>query len=137
MGLSGNACDGYTTLQQRNNNNKLDPCLNWSSDTLDEVNTVGLGLRKEAGQAGPAGNLIFAARPLGQQRDRRQLGQQPPQRTGRGADDVRRVLRSPRRAADRQHDTTELRLSGTCARQGPVPASGLRLPAHDLRRLDL
>ncbi len=43
--LSGNACDGYTTLQQRNNNNKLDPCLNWFTDMADRVHTVGVGLR--------------------------------------------------------------------------------------------
>ncbi len=47
VGLSGNSCDGYTTLQQRNNNNKLDPCLNWSADMLDKVNTVGFGLRAQ------------------------------------------------------------------------------------------
>jgi MtrB/PioB family decaheme-associated outer membrane protein len=41
IGLSGNGCDGYTTLQQRNNNNKLDPCLNWFTDRLDKVHSVG------------------------------------------------------------------------------------------------
>jgi hypothetical protein len=44
-GLSGNACDGYTTLLQRNNNNKLDPCLNWSADMADRVHTLGIGLK--------------------------------------------------------------------------------------------
>jgi hypothetical protein len=44
IGLSGNACDTYTTLQQRNNNNKLDPCLNWFTDRLDKVHTYGLGM---------------------------------------------------------------------------------------------
>jgi MtrB/PioB family decaheme-associated outer membrane protein len=43
--LSGNACDGYSTLQQRNNNNKVDPCLNWFTDMADHVHTVGFGLR--------------------------------------------------------------------------------------------
>ncbi len=43
--LSGNACDGYTTLQQRNNNNKLDPCLNWSTDMADRVHTFGVGVK--------------------------------------------------------------------------------------------
>jgi hypothetical protein len=47
--LSGNTCNTFTTLQQRNNNNKLDPCLNWSSDTLDKSHTVGfLVMRKVA-----------------------------------------------------------------------------------------
>jgi MtrB/PioB family decaheme-associated outer membrane protein len=43
--LSGNSgCDTYTTLQQRNNNNKVDPCLNWFTDMSDKVNTLGFGL---------------------------------------------------------------------------------------------
>jgi MtrB/PioB family decaheme-associated outer membrane protein len=44
VGLSGNSCDAYTTLQQRNNSNKLDPCLNWSADRLDKVHTMGGGM---------------------------------------------------------------------------------------------
>jgi MtrB/PioB family decaheme-associated outer membrane protein len=60
VGLSGNNCDSFTTMQQRNNNNKLDPCLNWSSDMLDKVNTVGLGLRKQAGSIDLTGNLTFS-----------------------------------------------------------------------------
>ena len=60
VGLAGNACDGYTTLQQRNNNNKLDPCLLWSSDTLDNVHTAGLGLRKKQDKLDLLGNLTFA-----------------------------------------------------------------------------
>jgi MtrB/PioB family decaheme-associated outer membrane protein len=48
-GLAGNSCDSYTTLQQRNNNNKLDPCLNWSTHMTDKVNTVGFGLTGKSG----------------------------------------------------------------------------------------
>jgi hypothetical protein len=44
IGLSGNSCDSYTTLLQRNNNNKLDPCLNWFVDRIDKVNSVGVTL---------------------------------------------------------------------------------------------
>jgi hypothetical protein len=44
VGLSGNSCDTYSTLQQRNNNNKLDPCLDWSTNRLDRVHTMGGGL---------------------------------------------------------------------------------------------
>jgi hypothetical protein len=44
VGLSGNTCDPYTTLQQRNNNNKLDPCLNWFTDRLDKTHSYGFGL---------------------------------------------------------------------------------------------
>jgi MtrB/PioB family decaheme-associated outer membrane protein len=60
VGLSGNACDGYTTLLQRNNNNKVDPCLNWSADMLDKVHTIGLGLRKKAGNLDLLGNVTFS-----------------------------------------------------------------------------
>jgi MtrB/PioB family decaheme-associated outer membrane protein len=58
VGLSGNSCDGYVTLQQRNNNNKLDPCLNWSANMVEKANTLGLGLRKQAGKLNVTGNLI-------------------------------------------------------------------------------
>jgi hypothetical protein len=44
VGLSGNSCDPYTTLLQRNNNNKIDPCLDWQSATRDDVHTVGFSL---------------------------------------------------------------------------------------------
>jgi MtrB/PioB family decaheme-associated outer membrane protein len=60
VGLSGNSCDGYTTLQQRNNNNKLDPCLDWSANMLDNVNTLGFGLRKQAGALELTGNLVVS-----------------------------------------------------------------------------
>lgn len=63
VGLSGNACDGYTTLQQRNNNNKVDPCLNWFTDMRDIVHTVGFSLLgKDVGSPNLelAGNLIVS-----------------------------------------------------------------------------
>src|SRR5207253_7503301 len=53
-------CDGYTTLQQRNNNNKIDPCLAWTSSTRDDVHTVGVGLRKKQGKLDLLGNVTFA-----------------------------------------------------------------------------
>ena len=55
VGLSGNSCDGYTTLQQRNNNNKLDPCLNWFADRLDKVNTVGVATGRQGRDGQAAG----------------------------------------------------------------------------------
>jgi MtrB/PioB family decaheme-associated outer membrane protein len=60
VGLSGNGCDGYTTLQQRNNNNKVDPCLDWSSAMLDKANTVGLGLRRKLALLDLTGDLVFS-----------------------------------------------------------------------------
>jgi MtrB/PioB family decaheme-associated outer membrane protein len=44
IGLSGNTCDSYTTLQQRNNYNKLDPCLNWFTNRVDKVNSAGASM---------------------------------------------------------------------------------------------
>jgi hypothetical protein len=44
VGLSGNTCDSYTTLLQRNNNNKIDPCLDWRSTMTDRVHTVGFSV---------------------------------------------------------------------------------------------
>jgi MtrB/PioB family decaheme-associated outer membrane protein len=61
VGLSGNSCDGYTTLLLRNNSNKLDPCLNWSANMLDAVNTVGLALKAKANDnLDLTGNLILS-----------------------------------------------------------------------------
>jgi hypothetical protein len=60
VGLSGNGCDGFTTLQQRNNNNKVDPCLNWSAAMLDKANTVGLGVTKKLSALDLTGNLVFS-----------------------------------------------------------------------------
>jgi MtrB/PioB family decaheme-associated outer membrane protein len=60
VGLSGNTCDPYLTLQQRNNNNKLDPCLNWSSDMLENTHTVGVALRKKLGNVNLTGSLTFS-----------------------------------------------------------------------------
>jgi MtrB/PioB family decaheme-associated outer membrane protein len=59
VGLSGNSCDGYTTLLQRNNNNKLDPCLNWSAAMLDKVNTLGFGVTKKAESLELTGTAIL------------------------------------------------------------------------------
>ena len=59
VGLSGNACDGYTTLLQRNNNNKLDPCLNWSADMLDTASTVGFGMKARASSLDLTGQVLL------------------------------------------------------------------------------
>jgi MtrB/PioB family decaheme-associated outer membrane protein len=59
VGLSGNVCNSYTTLQQRNNNNKIDPCTDWSSDTLDAANTVGVGVRDKVSKVGVTADLFF------------------------------------------------------------------------------
>ena len=62
VGLSGNSCDDYSTLQQRNNNNKLDPCLNWSANVLDRVNTAGVAVRGKSlsGKLDVTANLVFS-----------------------------------------------------------------------------
>ncbi len=59
-GLSGNACDSYTTLQQRNNNNKLDPCLPWSAAMTDAVHTAGIVLRKKIDRIDLNGHVIYS-----------------------------------------------------------------------------
>jgi hypothetical protein len=60
IGLSGNSCDAYTTLQQRNNNNKLDPCLPWSANMTDAVHTVGIALRRKIDRIDLNGHLIYS-----------------------------------------------------------------------------
>ena len=59
VGLAGNSCDSYTTLLQRNNNNKLDPCLDWSADRLDKATTFGFGVSEKAGKLNLTGNFIL------------------------------------------------------------------------------
>lgn len=58
--LSGNYCDSFTTLQQRNNNNKLDPCVNWSSNMLDTSNTFGFQLAKTSGKLTVSGDGFYS-----------------------------------------------------------------------------
>jgi hypothetical protein len=60
VGLSGNGCDGFTTLQQRNDNNKLDPCLNWSANMLDSANSVGFGLKERAGALDVTADFVMS-----------------------------------------------------------------------------
>jgi MtrB/PioB family decaheme-associated outer membrane protein len=61
VGLSGNSgCDTYTTLQQRNNNNKLDPCLDWSANMLGTTKTLGFGLTRKAGHLDLTSSVILA-----------------------------------------------------------------------------
>jgi hypothetical protein len=59
VGLSGNSCDTFTTLQQRNNNNKLDPCLDWSADMSDKAQTVGVGATRKTENLELIGNLAL------------------------------------------------------------------------------
>lgn len=58
--LSGNSCDGFTTLQQRNNNNKLDPCLGWSADLRDKVHTFGFSLARKTETLDLTSDLTFS-----------------------------------------------------------------------------
>ena len=47
IGRAGNTLvDGscFTTVQGRNNNGKIDPCLNWSADMHDRADTIGMSL---------------------------------------------------------------------------------------------
>jgi hypothetical protein len=58
--LSGNTCDTYTTLQERNNNNKIDPCLDWSADMRDLIHTVGFSLMKKTEKLALSADAISA-----------------------------------------------------------------------------
>lgn len=60
VGLSGNSCDTYSTLQQRNNNAKLDPCLTWSADMLDRATSMGLGFTKKVGRVDLTADYILS-----------------------------------------------------------------------------
>jgi MtrB/PioB family decaheme-associated outer membrane protein len=58
--LSGNSCDTYTTIQERNNNNKIDPCLDWSSNMHDRIHTVGFTLAKRTQKLDVSGDAVYA-----------------------------------------------------------------------------
>jgi len=62
--LAGSSsCNNYTTLLQRNLNNKIDPCLNWFSDMQNDVDVLGLSLAKNgllSGKLSLTGNLVFS-----------------------------------------------------------------------------
>jgi hypothetical protein len=57
--LSGNTCDTFTTLQQRNNNNKLDPCVNWTSNMLEVANTIGFTLAKKTAKLNVSSDGLY------------------------------------------------------------------------------
>ncbi len=58
--LSGNDCGNFTTVQARNNNNKLNPCLDWSADMLDRIHTIGLTLVKKTEKLTVTGDGVYA-----------------------------------------------------------------------------
>jgi len=58
--LSCNTCDTYTTLQERNNNNKIYPCLDWSADMRDLIHTVGFSLMKKTEKLSLSADAISA-----------------------------------------------------------------------------
>lgn len=60
VALSGNTCDTFTTIQERNNNNKLDPCLDWSANMLDRVHTIGFTLAGKTEKLSVSGDAIYA-----------------------------------------------------------------------------
>ena len=65
-GVAGNTVvDGgcFATVQQRNNNAKIDPCNNWATDMRDKVNTLGAGLRYRGlmgGKLDVASDVLFS-----------------------------------------------------------------------------
>jgi MtrB/PioB family decaheme-associated outer membrane protein len=50
--LAGNSCNSYTSNAQELQNAKIDPCLNWATDTTDKIDTLGLNLRHQGLMAG-------------------------------------------------------------------------------------
>ena len=52
----------FTTVQARNNNAKIDPCSNWSTDMRDKVDTFGVGFTWKnlmAGKLDVLGDLVY------------------------------------------------------------------------------
>jgi hypothetical protein len=54
----------YATIALRNASNKIDPCLNWSTDMKDKVDTFGLSLKHKglmSGKLAVGGDLIYTS----------------------------------------------------------------------------
>jgi MtrB/PioB family decaheme-associated outer membrane protein len=64
-GVAGNTVVSggcFTTVLDKNMNAKIDPCLNWTTDMHDKVDTFGAGLRYKGAMAGRldlGGDLVF------------------------------------------------------------------------------
>lgn len=53
----------YATVQAKNNNAKIDPCLNWGNTMKDKVDTLGFSLNRKnlmAGKLDLGGDLVFS-----------------------------------------------------------------------------
>jgi MtrB/PioB family decaheme-associated outer membrane protein len=53
----------YATIAERNANNKIDPCLDWQSNTRDTTTTIGASLSKRrlmAGRLDLFGNVVYS-----------------------------------------------------------------------------
>src|SRR5664279_3652355 len=65
-GVAGNTVVSggcFTTVMDKNTNAKIDPCLNWGTDMVDNVNTVGLGFKYSgllAGKLDLLGDLLWS-----------------------------------------------------------------------------
>jgi MtrB/PioB family decaheme-associated outer membrane protein len=64
-GVAGNTVVSggcFATVTDRNQNAKIDPCLNWSTDMRDKVNTAGIGLKHKGligGRLNVGADLVF------------------------------------------------------------------------------
>ena len=64
-GVAGNTVVSggcFTTVLDKNENAKIDPCLNWATDMHDKVDTVGVGARYKGAMDGKldlGGDLVF------------------------------------------------------------------------------
>ena len=102
--LSGNSgCDSYTTLQQRNNNNKIDPCLDWSSAHAGPRAHDRLHTGQEGREARPVRQPALLLGSRRQHHDWRELGEQPARVAGRARRHHCCLLHPGDVSADRAH----------------------------------
>jgi hypothetical protein len=63
-GLSGSSsCNSYTTVAQRNQNAKIDPCINWTADMHDRTHTLGAAFKVKnllSGKLDLAGDVTWS-----------------------------------------------------------------------------
>ena len=62
--VGNTACGGANTIAARNQNNKTDPCNNWSYDMRDKVDTLGISFNQKnlmAGKLDMTADLIYSS----------------------------------------------------------------------------
>lgn len=130
----------FATIALRNASNKTDPCLNWTADMRDKVDTLGLSATRKRLLGGALDLRWPELQPgaLRHRHDRRQLREQPAGRGRRTRRHGGRVLHPGHRAAHGEDPDHRTQAQRPLHADRPVGAAHrLHLAAHEVERLGL